>query len=159
MSQFHKCIDSFPLQVFYKYSYLYCLLQDDYTHLLRVLSTRYFKARKNKSWELTDVMKKEIAEIVAQVLAKCFVYSQESDIDLDLTCKSDQLQCRQCTTLSIHVCILSCKYHQFTSFAYFFIITFAYPHTARDSCHYSLLCDRSIHQCVHVSIQFCEVKG
>jgi len=54
-----------------------------------VLSTRYFKARKNKSWELTDVMKKEIAEIVAQVLAKCFVYSQESDIDLGLTCKSD----------------------------------------------------------------------
>ena len=67
----------------------HCLLQEDYTHLLRVLSTRYFKARSEKGWELTDIMKQEIAEIVAQVLAKCSIYSQESDIDLGLTTISD----------------------------------------------------------------------
>ena len=67
-------------------------LQEDYMHLLRVLSTRYFKMKKitgEKGWEVTNAMKQTVIDQVSQLMARCSVYCKESDSELGLMCAAD----------------------------------------------------------------------
>ena len=59
------------------------ILQEDYTHLLRVLSTRYFKSFKSKKQlKFTDDTKMEIRSIVSQVMNSTYYKDAESSIGL-----------------------------------------------------------------------------
>ena len=61
-------------------------------HLLRVLSTRYFKMKKirgEKGWEVTNAMKQTVIDDVSQLMVRCSVYCKESDSELGLTCAAN----------------------------------------------------------------------
>ena len=75
------------------YSFLYPFSQDDYPHLLKVLSTQYYKLRRNqglKDWIVTEARKEEIQNIVIGVMSKCSVYSHQMDSELGLSCSSSE---------------------------------------------------------------------
>ena len=59
-------------------------LKEDYTHLLRILSTNYFKSLKSKQrkkqWKFTDDTEKDIQAIVSQVMNNCTTYSKDIDL-------------------------------------------------------------------------------
>ena len=67
-----------------EFSGIFMALKEDYTHLLRILSTNYFKSLKSKQrkkqWKFTDDTEKDIQAIVSQVMNNCTTYSKDIDL-------------------------------------------------------------------------------
>ena len=88
-----------------EFSGIFMALKEDYTHLLRILSTNYFKSLKSKQrkkqWKFTDDTEKDIQAIVSQVMNNCTTYSK--DIDLSF----GPIQWHTCFILSCIVILYS----------------------------------------------------
>ena len=62
-------------------------MQEDYIHLLKVLTANVCKSIKSKpsisdKWTVTDSTRNEVRDLVNQVMSKCTTYTPELDIEL-----------------------------------------------------------------------------
>ena len=69
--------------------YLSSSPQEDHTHLVRVLSTHFYKSWKSQSggsdkWTVTESTRHSVKNTVSQIMSKCPTYSRESDSELGL---------------------------------------------------------------------------
>ena len=64
--------------------------QNDYLHLLKVLTTYFCKSFKSGpgsasgKWTVTDTIRREVKDLVQRIMSQCTVYTPELDVRLGL---------------------------------------------------------------------------
>lgn len=72
-----------------------CDTQEDYLHLVKVLSTRLCKSCRSSAtncpedkWTVTESIRQRVRDTVTELMTKCSTYSKELDSELGLLVKT-----------------------------------------------------------------------